>query len=394
MTYKVSFILSVLIASSALLSIDCYLLNPNLRSRKLLKSSSVRCFAEEQTKQNQNSEISPTVARWNARVAQLKLEAAELEVEQRKVLSKSLASAFDTFDTNNDGVISLQELKDGLASRLKASVSEEQAQNILDYFDKSGDGVIQLDEFKGIEAFKSKLESIQIQEKEALIKAEQQQRLALNAKKQADAVLDLINNKPPTTPDKLLSVLPYLLPLLDALPYGGKFIIDLHLDQNPLFSFAGVLFYVYQQIPFSGLIAFFVFNLFSTNLQLNRIIRWNIQQAILLDIALIIPSFIGSFVTVLANINHIEIPADISGNLAAAVYLIFTISIVYCMVASALGIEVNNIPIISDQVRKRVPSTEEFRRLFDEQGNLKTPEMLDMERKKEEEMKKKNEDEK
>jgi Ca2+-binding EF-hand superfamily protein len=52
-------------------------------------------------------------------------------------------------DTNQDGSISLQELKDALATQLESVVSEEVALKIMKRFDTSGDGAIQLDEFKG-----------------------------------------------------------------------------------------------------------------------------------------------------------------------------------------------------------------------------------------------------
>jgi Ca2+-binding EF-hand superfamily protein len=54
-------------------------------------------------------------------------------------------------DTNKDGSISLQELKDALSTQLESVVSEEQALKIMSRFDTDGDGSIQLDEFKGTE---------------------------------------------------------------------------------------------------------------------------------------------------------------------------------------------------------------------------------------------------
>ena len=63
----------------------------------------------------------------------------------------------------------------------------------------------------------------------------------------------------------------------------------------------GLLYSIYETIPFSGLILFYFFNLFSNNLQLNRLVRFNIQQAIFIDIALIIPGILGSVVGVIAE---------------------------------------------------------------------------------------------
>ena len=64
-------------------------------------------------------------------------------------MNSALAQTFAILDTNKDGKISLQELKDGLATQLESIVSEEQALKIMKRFDTDGDGAIQLGEFKG-----------------------------------------------------------------------------------------------------------------------------------------------------------------------------------------------------------------------------------------------------
>ena len=47
----------------------------------------------------------------------------------------------------------------------------------------------------------------------------------------------------------------------------------------------------FQSIPFAGLILFFTLSYFARSSNLSRFVRFNIQQAILLDIVLIVPGF-------------------------------------------------------------------------------------------------------
>ncbi len=103
---------------------------------------------------------------------------------------------------------------------------------------------------------------------------------------------------------RLLSGLAYLLPLSDALPFGGSLIQQ--------FPFLGVLalpavplFSLQQSIPFGGLVLFLVLYLaVARNGRVPYLIRFHVLQAILIDIVLVLlnlafqillPSFSGSF---------------------------------------------------------------------------------------------------
>ena len=52
----------------------------------------------------------------------------------------------------------------------------------------------------------------------------------------------------------------------------------------------------FQSLPFAGLILFFGLSFFTSNLGLSRFVRFNIQQALILDIVLIFPDFF-TFIT-------------------------------------------------------------------------------------------------
>lgn len=288
-------------------------------------------------------------------------------------MADNLTVAFREFDRNGDGSISVQELKDGLANILAKSINEEQALKIMSIFDKSGDGAIQLDEFRGVEEFRNKLDRILQDEKDAAFIAKREASAAKLAAEKAEAVAELINNRPPTRADRILAGLPYLFPLLDALPYGRVIIEQFHLQYNPIFAVFALLFTIYQSVPFSGLIAFFSLNVLTNNLRLNRLVRFNIQQAILLDISLIFPGILGSVVAFAAKGLGFSVPAEVANAASSALFLTFVGLFLYGVGTSWLGVEGDGIPFISERVKQRVPTTKEFMSMFDEEGNFRPP---------------------
>jgi Chloroplast import apparatus Tic20-like/EF-hand domain pair len=268
-------------------------------------------------------------------------------------------------DTDDDGSISLAELRTGLATQLKSAITEDQAAKILQRFDLDGDGSIQINEFKGIDAFRLILDKIMLEEKNAVIDATQKlviaKKTAESAAAKANAIQEQVNNLPPTTSDKIVSLLPYLLPLADAIPYSKEFIIGNNLqNDNFVFEFAYSIFVIYQTIPFSGLIAFFLLDLLTNNLKLNRLIRFNMQQAIFFDIALIFPGVLGSVVSLIVSQTDFVIPSSLGTVGSTATFLLVSLGIIYSLASSLLGILPDKVPIISDRAKLRVPTAEQI----------------------------------
>lgn len=92
----------------------------------------------------------------------------------------------------------------------------------------------------------------------------------------AEVRLNLLNDKEPTTRDKLVSVLPYLFPLMDSLQFG-RFLIVENAD-NPFVVVLALLYALYKAVPFSGFVSFLVLNVLSSNPGINRLVRFNMQQ--------------------------------------------------------------------------------------------------------------------
>lgn len=340
--------------------------------------------------QSEDFKMSSQVAYLNAQAAKLRAEAAELEAEEKKIMVGKLTEIFNAFDTNKDGQISLQELKEGLTKTLKKTVNEEQAKAIMKKFDVSGDGNLQLEEFRDIESFRGQFEKLLYEEQKAVTAAEMEAKIAKAAADRAESIAALINNKPPSAVDRVLSIVPFLLPFLDVLPYARFIITDYNLDNNPVVALAGFMFALYQTIPFAGLIAFFLFNILSTNLKLNRLVRYNIQLAIFLDISLIFPGIIGSISTAIAQSAGTPIPEVISTSSSNFTFVLYSITIVYAMISSLAGQEPDKVPFITERIKQRVPTTQEFQKMFEDYESAMNGELKRM---KEDEERKQKEDE-
>jgi hypothetical protein len=88
-------------------------------------------------------------------------------------------------------------------------------------------------------------------------------------------------------PDRVVSALPYLLPLFDSLRYGKFLFLQFPLFASVLTPFEPLM-RVYFSVPFAGTIAFFAVYLGIINSPQNfsRYVRFNAMQAVLLDIIL------------------------------------------------------------------------------------------------------------
>jgi Kef-type K+ transport system membrane component KefB len=81
-------------------------------------------------------------------------------VEELLKLVDGGAPFFMQFDTNNDGVVSLNELKNGLENELSIKLTQSQARKVMDLFDDSKDGLLQEDEMVSLDEFKRRLQAV------------------------------------------------------------------------------------------------------------------------------------------------------------------------------------------------------------------------------------------
>jgi Ca2+-binding EF-hand superfamily protein len=318
---------------------------------------------------------SDEVERLKSMAQKLREEAAALEDDRAQEMSAIAESAFRKFDTNQDGGISLNELKAGLEKSFKMELPDKRVQQLMEGYDVSGDGKLQLDEFVSVSKFGNKLEMLNREDKQMALDSKKAAQMEAEKALLAETRMSLINEGEPTTTDKIVSALPYLLPLLDSLQFG-RFLLAQNSD-NPVVGILGLLYTVYRSIPLSGLLAYLGLNFLTSNLKLNKLVRFNTQQAIFVDIALFLPSLLAAATGFIASSAGagFEVPPGVTELGSDAVFGAVLLAIGYASVSSALGITPNKIPFISQKVEDRMPTID----MFDENGRFSPPEMRDVE---------------
>mmetsp|Transcript_35640 Transcript_35640/g.72904 ORF Transcript_35640/g.72904 Transcript_35640/m.72904 type:complete len:398 (-) Transcript_35640:117-1310(-) len=296
------------------------------------------------------------IERLKRQAAKLRAEAASLEADKAKQLAEAAEKAFNKFDVNSDGEVSLSELKMGLEKELKTEISEKRVTELMKIFDTSGDGALQLDEFVTVDRFRNQLEALAREEKRLAAEAEQEKKRQEQEVLLAEAKLEFLNEKEPTMSDKALSVLPYLFPLMDGLQYGRFLLSSDDAGANPFVVILAVLYSLYRSIPFSGFVAFFALNILSGNPSINRLVRYNMQQAIYLDIALFFPSLLIGLGGLISSGAGLTVPPGVGEVFSDVMFGTLLLTLAYCAVSSFLGKEPDSIPLISQAVKDRMPS--------------------------------------
>jgi len=311
------------------------------------------------------------VQRLKAMAAKLRAEAADLESQQASERTKFKEDIFQKFDANNDGDVTLDELKTGLERIFKMEIADERVELLMKDLDKSGDNKLQIDEMVSVDSFRNRLEYLAQDEKRKTNAAIRSTAKSAKVSELIESQLALINDRPPTGTDKALSVVPYLFPLMDGLLFGQFLLQDAN---NPVFGVVAAIYTLYRSIPFSGVLTFFALSAGSNNLSLNRLVRYNMQQAIYLDFALFIPGIVGAITAAVSSgLFGFQLPPGIAEIGSDAVFLTLSATLAYSTVSSLLGAEPDKIPLISDAVNKRLPSIDIS--MFDSEGRFVPPQL-------------------
>lgn len=235
----------------------------------------------------------------------------------------------------------------------------------MNIFDTNADGALQLSEMPPLEKFRNTLDQLRREEKRLADEAAKQKLQEEQAVLLKNAKLDFLNEKPASVSDRVISILPYLFPLMDGLQYG-RFLLSGD-TSNPFIVLLAVLYGLYRSIPFSGFVAFFALNFLSGNPSINRLVRYNMQQAIFIDIALFFPSLILGVGGLIANgAGGGALPPGVSEIFSDVIFGTLLVMLGYCVVSSAFGREPDGIPLISDAVKDRMPTID----MFDDEGRF------------------------
>ncbi|EWM20912.1 plant like protein [Nannochloropsis gaditana] len=152
-------------------------------------------------------------------------------------------------------------------------------------------------------------------------------------------------NQSPESPslfERAFSATPYLLPVLDSINYS-RFLAFYAPDLfNPIYAALDPLLAVYKASPFINLAIYLLIVWVGRQPALSRYVRFNFQQAIILDVALVIPSILTSI------LREQAAPVWVQEPVANTLFFILSASLAYVAVKLTLGQKPNEIPLISE----------------------------------------------
>mmetsp|Transcript_9194 Transcript_9194/g.14612 ORF Transcript_9194/g.14612 Transcript_9194/m.14612 type:complete len:416 (+) Transcript_9194:82-1329(+) len=301
------------------------------------------------------------VAQLQLEASKLRAEVVSLEAEREEQLQRDRLSLFRSFDLDSSGGIDDQELRHGL-QELGLKLDAPEATKILRALDKNGDGKLQLEEFH-LQAASKLIEEWRAEERAAedAQRALERQSKELESEKQAEqeflASLPLENDDA-GLPIRLASVLAYLLPLMDALRYGVPLALAFPFLQGPfnaLFLISGV----FNAVPLGlGFLALLIgMQSLAENTELPKLLRFNLRQSVILDIALLVPGFLGSAVSFALDAAGTPVSDELAATGNSIVFVLIAACVAYSTVSSLLGVAPTGLPYISQKATEAISDT-------------------------------------
>jgi hypothetical protein len=149
--------------------------------------------------------------------------------------------------------------------------------------------------------------------------------------------------------DKYKACVPYLLPLLDGELFG-KYVYERIPPLGFLDSlFIGPLYENFSAVPFLGLLLFIALTIGTRgNTDMSRNLRFNAQQAALIDVALIAPELIGS------AFEGENIPRYLEEPCMNFVWYAYMTAVLYSIVSNLRGKKPDQIPWLSNYAEMMV----------------------------------------
>ena len=137
--------------------------------------------------------------------------------------------------------------------------------------------------------------------------------------------------------------------LVECLPPGLNPELEMTCPYDPSRELA-VVQALLNAIPFGGFIVFIGLSTGSRNPQFPRFVRFSMQQAVLLDIALIFPQLFQS----IFGATNIKVPEALVEPASSFVFFFIFLASVYSCGSNILGKQPNQIPIISSAAEQSI----------------------------------------
>jgi len=143
---------------------------------------------------------------------------------------------------------------------------------------------------------------------------------------------------------KILAALAYLLPLAEGLQFALP-LLQMAPALSLLFAPIILVNFLLTSIPFGGLILIIIFITAAQNRELPRMLRFNLEQAVLLDIALILPSLLFAGASTTGD-------ANLALSVAVLSFTLLFFVATWCILKILLRDEIpDDIPVISNAAK-------------------------------------------
>jgi Ca2+-binding EF-hand superfamily protein len=294
--------------------------------------------------------------------AKLRADVAALEAAQEEQRKQQQQALFRSLDADKSGALDAHELQNGVKQVCGEAINDVKATRLLQALDKNGDGVLQPEEYD-LRSIENMLAKFRVEERAA----EEATRAVAREEKEREGAIrereEYLESLPPRNEDtslpvRLASALAYLLPLIDVWRFGFTLFAQFPAIQ-PVFNLLLLPMSVLNSVPFGlgYLVIFISMQNWAANRELPALLRFNLRQAITLDISLFFPGLLGALCQGAAALAQMEIPADISGTCSSAVFVLLVASVLYSVACSLLGTPPEGIPVISKLSEEAISDT-------------------------------------
>jgi len=182
-------------------------------------------------------------------------------------------------------------------------------------------------------------------------------------------------NQDTSVPTRIASIFAYTLPVLDSV----RFLLPIGMVFPQLQPLAALLYtglMAVNVIPFGQLLIFIAMQLISDNPEVPVLVRYNLKQAVALDIALFLPGIV-TFILEFAIGTDGRLSPEVAAAIGTSVFVPVVIMLAYCTVFNLLGMAPRGVPGLSTLAEMSMgvvpPSVleEEERKLKEEQEKEK-----------------------
>lgn len=284
--------------------------------------------------------------------AKLRAAAEELEADRRERLLLERRRWFGIFDEDRSGAVDAAEIRRGMKEFNGMELDSAKAVALLQAHDSNKNGVLELDEFDPA-SFEATLERLWAEDRAREEAAQREERERLAKLQEERELQEYYSTLPGTNTDtgpstRAASVLAYLLPLLDSLRFGLP-VIALFPMLQPVFTFLLPALHIMNVIPLGQFVVFIAMQTVAANAELPALLRFNVKQAIVLDVAMFLPNLLAFLIN---WVSGGDLAPEFEAFAGALVFLPMLACVAYAVLCTLGGAAPRGIPAISEAAER------------------------------------------